>query len=92
MTRTRAAATSVAIVVWFVAMMGAGHRVQAPLQVQAGPRVHGVETFPLSQVRLLDGPFKRSEALNVAYVHALDIDRLLAPFRTEAGLKPKGEL
>jgi uncharacterized protein len=92
MTRTRAAATSVAIVVWFAAMIGAGHRVQAPLHVQAGPRVHGVETFPLSQVRLLDGPFKRSEALNVAYVHALDIDRLLAPFRNEAGLKPKGEL
>ena len=50
-----------------------------------------VETFPLSQVRLLDGPFKRSEALNLAYVQALEVDRLLAPFRTEAGLTPKAE-
>jgi uncharacterized protein len=85
MTRTSAAATSVAIVVWLAAMTGAGHRVQPALHAS------GVETFPLSQVRLLDGPFKRSEALNVAYVHALEVDRLLAPFRTEAGLTPKAE-
>ena len=92
MTRTSAAATSVAIVAWFAAMTGAGHRVQPASGAQPTPRAHGVETFPLSQVRLLDGPFKRSEALNVAYVHALEIDRLLAPFRIEAGLKPKAEL
>ena len=85
MTRTSAAATSVAIVAWLAAMTGAGH------PSSRAPRTHGVETFPLSQVRLLDGPFKRSEALNVAYVHALEIDRLLAPFRIEAGLKPKAE-
>jgi uncharacterized protein len=85
MTRTSAAATSVAIVVWLAAMTGAGHRVQPALHAS------GIETFPLSQVRLLDGPFKRSEALNVAYVHALEVDRLLAPFRTEAGLTPKAE-
>ena len=47
-----------------------------------------VTTFPLSQVRLLDGPFERAQRLNLAYVQALDADRLLAPFRTEAGLKP----
>ena len=85
MTRTSAAGTSVAIVACLAAMIGAGHR------VQPAPRAHGVEPFPLSQVRLLDGPFKRSEALNLAYVHALEVDRLLAPFRTEAGLKPKAE-
>ena len=85
MTHTSAAGTSVAIVACLAAMIGAGHR------VQPAPRAHGVEPFPLSQVRLLDGPFKRSEALNVAYVHALEIDRLLAPYRTEAGLKPKAE-
>ena len=50
-----------------------------------------VATFPLSQIRLLDGPFKRSEALNLAYVQALEVDRLLAPFRTDAGLAPKAE-
>jgi uncharacterized protein len=42
--------------------------------------------FPLSQVRLLDGPFKRAQDLDVAYLRSLDVDRLLAPFRAEAGL------
>jgi hypothetical protein len=48
-----------------------------------------VTTFPLSRVRLLDGPFERAQRLNLVYVQALDADRLLAPFRTEAGLKPR---
>jgi DUF1680 family protein len=50
------------------------------------------ETFPLNRVRLLDGPFKHAQDLNRRYLLAHDIDRLLAPFRIEAGLaspKPK---
>ena len=45
--------------------------------------------FPLSQVRLGDGPFRRAQDLNLQYLRALDPDRLLAPYRTEAGLAPK---
>jgi uncharacterized protein len=86
MTRTSVTLASVAIVAWLAAMTGAG---RLPQPASSTP---SVATFPLSQVRLLDGPFKRSETLNLAYVHALDIDRLLAPFRIEAGLTPKGEL
>jgi DUF1680 family protein len=48
-----------------------------------------VTTFPLSQVRVLDGPFKHAQDLNIDYVRALEPDRLLAPYRTEAGLQPK---
>ncbi len=48
-----------------------------------------VTTFPLSQVRVLDGPFKHAQDLNVEYIRALEPDRLLAPFLTEAGLAPK---
>ena len=47
--------------------------------------------FPLSQVRLLDGPFKHAQDLNLRYLRALEADRLLAPFRTEAGLEPKAQ-
>jgi DUF1680 family protein len=47
--------------------------------------------FPLSQVRLLDGPFKHAQDLNVAYLRALDPDRLLAPYRIEAGLQPRAD-
>jgi DUF1680 family protein len=45
--------------------------------------------FPLSRVRLLDGPFEHAQQLNHRYLLALDVDRLVAPFRLEAGLKPK---
>lgn len=48
-------------------------------------------TFPLHQVRLLDGPFKRACDLNVNVLLQYDTDRLLAPFLKEAGLTPKGE-
>jgi DUF1680 family protein len=47
--------------------------------------------FPLSQVRLLDGPFKRAQDLDGKYLLSLDPDRLLAGFRSEAGLPKKAE-
>ncbi|MBN2166164.1 MAG: glycoside hydrolase family 127 protein [Marinilabiliaceae bacterium] len=47
------------------------------------------EMFPLSCVRLLDGPFKHAQELSMEYILAHDVDRFLAPYRTDAGLKPK---
>ena len=44
--------------------------------------------FPLTSVRLLEGPFTPAVAANREYLLAHDPDRLLAPFRREAGLKP----
>jgi uncharacterized protein len=50
-------------------------------------RVHWkVEPFPLTQVRLLDGPFKRQMEINNQWVLALPNDRLLHTFRVNAGL------
>jgi DUF1680 family protein len=48
-----------------------------------------VQAFDLQDVRLLDGPFKRSEETHAKYLLSLEPDRLLARFRSEAGLKPK---
>jgi DUF1680 family protein len=42
--------------------------------------------FALADVRVDSGPFAHSQALNRRYLAALDIDRLLAPYRIEAGL------
>ena len=42
--------------------------------------------FALSDVRLTQGPFARAHALNRRYLATLDVDRLLAPCRIEAGL------
>ncbi len=48
-----------------------------------------VELFPLSAVRLLEGPFTAAVEANRDYLLAHEPDRLLAPFRREAGLEPR---
>ena len=48
-------------------------------------------TFALSEVQLLDGPFKHAMDLNVDVLLQYDTDRLLAPFLKEAGLPKKAE-
>lgn len=48
-----------------------------------------VSLFPLSAVRLLKSPFSVAADANREYMLALDPDRLLAPFRREAGLSPR---
>ena len=48
--------------------------------------------FPLSSVRLLDGPFKDVMERDMAYLLLLEPDRLLSWFRKEAGLESKGEV
>ena len=52
---------------------------------------HTLKSFPLSQVRLLDGPFKQAQQTDLKYILALDPDRLLAPYLREAGLEPKAK-
>ncbi len=46
-------------------------------------------TFALGDVTLLDGPFKNARDLNIQTLLQYDVDRLLAPYRKEAGLTPK---
>lgn len=50
-----------------------------------------IESFPLSAVRITDGPFKRAQELDMQYILALEPDRLLAPYLKEAGLTPKAD-
>ncbi|MDF3059546.1 MAG: hypBA1 [Rariglobus sp.] len=50
------------------------------------------QPFPLSQVRLLEGPFKDRQAINARYLlDEVDVDRLLAGFRAQAGLPEKAK-
>jgi hypothetical protein len=46
----------------------------------------GVQAFALDRVRLQDGPFLDAQTTDLHYLLALDPERLLAPFRREAGL------
>ncbi len=45
--------------------------------------------FPLGDVQLLDGQFKHARDLNIEVLLKYDVDRLLAPYRKEAGLSVK---
>lgn len=47
--------------------------------------------FPLSDVKLLDGPFKHARDLNLQVLLKYDVDRLLAPYLKEAGLPEKAK-
>lgn len=49
------------------------------------------EPFPLSRVRLLDGPFKKQMDINNRWLLTLPSDRLLHTFRTNAGIFSKAE-
>jgi len=53
--------------------------------LQAQDRIY-TDAFPLSDVQLLDGPLKHACDLNLHHILRYDVDRLLAPFRKEAGL------
>ncbi len=47
--------------------------------------------FPLSDIKLLDGPFKHARDLNIEVLLKYDVDRLLVPYRKEAGLPEKAK-
>ena len=45
------------------------------------------DEFPLGDITLLDGPLKHARDLNVQVLLKYDCDRMLAPYRKEAGLQ-----
>ena len=47
------------------------------------------DEFPLGDVLLLDGPLQRARDLNIQTLLQYDCDRLLAPYRIQAGLEPR---
>src|SRR4030042_1534679 len=56
-----------------------------------GPEVveFRVLPFEITDVKLLDGPFKKATELNIKSLLNYESDRMLAKFRSEAGLKPR---
>ena len=48
--------------------------------------------FSLSDVKLLEGPFKHARDLNIETLLKYNVDRLLAGYRKEAGLQPKDSI
>lgn len=50
-----------------------------------------LQLFKSTDVKLLSGIFKDAEQTDLAYMLAMDPDRLLSPYLREAGLTPKAE-
>ena len=59
-------------------------------KIQETPLIR-VNKFDLKNITLLDGPFKHATELNAKSLLNYEVDRLLAKFRSEAGLEPKAE-
>ena len=62
----------------------------AAFSAQAQEKLYSNE-FPLGDVELLEGPFKSARDLNLEVLMKYDMDRLLAPYRKEAGLEMKAK-
>src|SRR5580698_5718460 len=66
----------------------------APLEFSRKDVSPKVRPFAMTQVRLLDGPFKDAQESNRGYMSRLPVDRLVRNFRVNAGLstdaKPLG--
>ena len=74
--------------VWLIASLATAQP-QAAVANNDGPGrpiAFSAEPFPLSQVRLLDGPFRDAMQRDEIYLLSLDCDRLLYSFRINAGL------
>lgn len=66
---------------------------QEPVIKTGGPEKISFRVLPfdLSEVKLLDGPFKHATESNARVLLNYEPDRFLAKFRSQAGLKPKAE-
>ena len=73
------------------AAIGNGLR-PAPVQAAARPDIGvSVFPFPLSQVTLLDGPFRSNMGRTTSYLSFVDADRLLHTFRVNVGLSSSAQ-
>lgn len=48
-----------------------------------------VEPLPPAAIRLLEGPLKQRQDTHAGHLEAIETDRLLAPYRIQAGLDPR---
>lgn len=61
----------------------------ALLLLSSLPTLAQRQPFTLQEVRLTTGPFRNAQEVDLKYILALDPDKLLAPYRIDAGLPLK---
>jgi DUF1680 family protein len=60
------------------------------IKTQAQDKLYS-NSFPLADVKLLDGPFKKAQDLNVETLLKYNVNQLLAPYLKAAGKTPKAD-
>ncbi|MGJ8691380.1 MAG: beta-L-arabinofuranosidase domain-containing protein [Thalassotalea sp.] len=58
---------------------------------QSHPATSVIKSIPISNVKITDGPFYHAQQTNLKYLLKMDPERLLAPYRREAGLPATAE-
>ena len=81
-------AVALALALTFLCFSPSGHAGEAAAAKRVALRA---KPFPLNQIRLLPGPFADAMQRDRRYLHELEADRLLHPFRENAGLPAPGE-
>jgi uncharacterized protein len=66
--------------------------ISAQFSLQNNPIKPKASPFRLSEVNLLDSPFKHAMQLDAEVLLKISPDRLLHNFRKNAGLEPKGKI
>lgn len=94
---TKKSAAKIALTTAVIAL-AFNHFATAEIWLDTNPKVKvppviplKVHSFPLEDVRLLDGPFKHAMEEDGKYLLSLDVDRLLYNFRINAGLPSSAE-
>jgi DUF1680 family protein len=95
--KTSATAASALTLGTLVGDAAGAEAAEAPQQAHDA-RVRAVESalvrarpVPLDKVRLTGGPLKVAQDATAVYLLSLDPDRMMAPYRRNAGLEPKGQ-
>ena len=78
------------VVCFFAVAIGAFMPVSdaAPVENSISMKLH---VFPMTEVRLLEGPFKDGQEINRKFLYSLDVEQLLYNFRVTAGLPAPGK-
>src|SRR6266513_4055496 len=91
-TRMRMVAITLAIIALIIAGSISAQQINQQIKTAVTPAVPEVaRPLPLSAVRLTGGPLKHAQELDADYLLKLEPDRMLAFYRTRAGLPKKAE-
>lgn len=71
------------LIAWLVSLLAIFHSASIAQDYTVNS---AIKSIPLNDVKITDGPFYHAQQTNLTYLLKMDPERLLAPYRREAGL------